>query len=303
MPVPRARLPIRMSSRSGISLRIRAFAKINLTLRVLGVHADGYHELRTIFQSLALHDTLTFTSARGPFSIACDDGTIPVDRSNLVWRAAESLWTAARKRGALSGVRVAIRKRIPSQAGLGGGSSDAAATLRALARLWRIDLSADRLHGLARDLGADVAYFLVGGTALGVERGDLLFPLADRARQWVVIVRPAFGVSTKDAYAWWDAEGDAPQPSTGAIDPWIASSELRNDLEPPVVRRHPEIGALVRRLRSLGAGYSAMSGSGSAVFGLFASETSARRAAAGVARPGRLAIVTRTLDRRGYQRG
>ena len=284
-------------------LRLRAFAKINLTLRVLGVHADGYHELRTTFQSLALHDTLTFTLRPGPFEIACADSSVPTDASNLVWRAAERLWRAAGHRSRVTGVHVDLRKRIPTQAGLGGGSSDAAATLTALSRLWRISLPASRLHGLARELGADVPYFLIGGTALGVERGDLLFPLADRRREWVVLARPSFGVSTRDAYAWWDAEGNATARTTARqTDPSIPASELRNDLEPPVARRHREIARLGADLRRLGARYAAMSGSGSAVFGLFDDERQARAAAAALARPFRLVLTTRTVGRREYQR-
>ena len=103
---------------SAPAVRVRAFAKINLTLRVVGVRADGYHELRTTFQSLALHDTLTFTLARGPFQIACDDPACPVDRTNLVWRAADEIWRAAGRRGEPSGVRARIEKRIPLAAGI-----------------------------------------------------------------------------------------------------------------------------------------------------------------------------------------
>ena len=185
-------------------IRCRAFAKINLDLRVLGVRPDGYHELRTTFQSIALADTLTFTRAPGPFRIDCDDPDCPTDRRNLVWRAAEQVWKAARRRGAPRDLHVKIVKRIPMQAGLGGGSSDAAAALRALAALWRVALTRDRLHRMAAALGADVPYFLEGGTVLGLERGDRLFPLEDIPRAWVVLVVPGFGVSTKKAFSWWD---------------------------------------------------------------------------------------------------
>jgi 4-diphosphocytidyl-2-C-methyl-D-erythritol kinase len=184
------------------AVRVRAFAKINLALRVVGVRADGYHELLTTFQSLALHDTLTFTVARGPFHIACDDPACPADRTNLVWRAADEIWRAAGRRGEPGGVRVRIEKRIPLAAGLGGGSSDAAASLRALASLWGVELGEDRLRRIAAGLGADVPYFLQGGTALGVERGDVLFPLIDWPASWVVLLLPNFGVNTVEAYRW-----------------------------------------------------------------------------------------------------
>jgi 4-diphosphocytidyl-2-C-methyl-D-erythritol kinase len=183
-------------------LRVRAFAKINLSLKVLGTRADGYHELRTVFQSLELHDTLIIERARGPFALTCDDERCPVDESNLVWRAALGIWRAAGWRGPLRGIQIHIAKRIPIQGGLGGGSSDAAAALQALGRLWRVDSARQRAIG--RALGADVPYFFEGGTVLGLERGDLLFPLLDRPPAWVVIALPAFGVSTADAFRWLD---------------------------------------------------------------------------------------------------
>jgi 4-diphosphocytidyl-2-C-methyl-D-erythritol kinase len=139
-----------MTSRRTDRVRVHAPAKINLTLRVLGVRLDGYHELRTTFQSLELHDTLTFTKIRGSFEIECDDPQCPTDRANLVWRAAEALWRARGRRGEVSGARVRIRKRIPMQAGLGGGSSDAAATLTALTALWDAPVSGGRRAVLPR---------------------------------------------------------------------------------------------------------------------------------------------------------
>lgn len=284
-------------------IRARALAKINLTLRVLARRDDGYHELRTVFQSLALHDTLTFTEATGAFALDCNDPSVPADDSNLVWRAAQSLWRADGRRGAVRGVRVTLEKRIPAQAGLGGGSSDAAATLRALSGLWRLALPQVRLHAIARSLGADVPYFLSGGTALGVDRGDVLFPLADRPSQPVIIVRPPFGVSTRDAYAWWDAErenGRRIRPQ--GTDAHLPASELGNDLEPPVADRHPEISRLTGRLRRLGAHYAAMSGSGSAVFGLFDDGRAAAAAMKAFTKPGWLVLGTRTVSGRDFTR-
>ena len=184
-------------------MRVRAFAKINRSLRVLGTRADGYHELRTIFQSIALHDTLTVRPVRGAFELTCDDPACPVDESNLVARAAGRMWAAAGRSGAPRGLAIHLRKRIPMQAGLGGGSSDAAATLRVLAKRWRVGDA--KVRGEAAALGADVPYFLEGGTALGLERGDLLFPLREPASAWVLLVIPAFGVSTRDAFGWFDA--------------------------------------------------------------------------------------------------
>jgi 4-diphosphocytidyl-2-C-methyl-D-erythritol kinase len=266
---------------------VRAFAKINLSLRVLGMRADGFHELRTVFQSIALHDTLTIRRTRNPFAFSCDDPSCPPDRENLVWRAAHEMWTAAKRRGVLRGVSVHLAKRIPMQAGLGGGSSDAAAAIRALGQLWTVPTADQRRIGAA--LGADVPYFFEGGTALGIGRGDRIERVADRTPSWVVLVLPPFGVSTKQAFAWWDL--DRPSPSKRA-----------NDLEAPVARRHPEIAILVRRLRSAGAADAAMSGSGSTVFGLFSRQKTALDAASRLFLAGYRTVVTRTIGRRSYQR-
>jgi 4-diphosphocytidyl-2-C-methyl-D-erythritol kinase len=269
-------------------MRVRAFAKINLSLRVLGTRGDGYHELRTIFQSIALHDTLSIRAIRGPFRLTCDDPACPAGETNLIWRAAARMWDAAGRRGALRDLAIDLQKRIPLQAGLGGGSSDAAAALRALARRWRVGQA--RVRAAAKALGADVPYFLEGGTVLGLDRGDLLFPLIDHSAAWVVLVLPSFGVSTKDAFGWFDGDGAR-----------SARAELVNDLETPVVARHPEIGRIISALRRQGASQAAMSGSGSGVFGLFPSRRAAFRAANGLASASRRTLVTKTLNRQNYQ--
>jgi 4-diphosphocytidyl-2-C-methyl-D-erythritol kinase len=279
-------------------VRVRAFAKINLSLRIVGTRSDGYHELLTIFQSLALHDTLTIRRTRSAFHLTCDDDRVPVDGSNVIVRAAEAMWRAAQRRGKPQHVSVHLTKRIPLQAGLGGGSSDAAAALVAFGRMWRVD--ARRLHAIASTIGADVPYFLEGGTVLGLGRGEELYPLMDRPAAWVVLALPDFGVSTREAYEWFDAEA-----ARGHDRERVGRSngELHNDLQGAVATRHPDISRLVARLRRLGASHAAMTGSGSAVFGLFES----RRAAAEAA--GRMspsacpqALVTRTLTRSAYRR-
>lgn len=291
------------------TVRVKAFAKINLTLRVLGTRADGYHELRTTFQSLALHDTLACIERRGPFEITCSAPECPVDATNLVWKAADALWRAMKRRGEPANVHVDIRKRIPLQSGLGGGSSNAAAALQALATLWRARLADHDRAAIARELGADVPYFLHGGTALGVDRGDLLFPLGDVPRMWVVLLVPKFGVSTRAAYQWWDewaAEGSiAPMPRgrrrghIPGLD--VPDLELRNDLEAPVAVRQPQIGHLVGKLREAGAVYGSMSGSGSAVFGLFHARVRAEAAATAFARSAQV-ILTTTIGRKTFVR-
>lgn len=277
-------------------IETRAPAKINLSLRLLGVRPDGYHELRTIFQSIALHDTLTVRLERGPFRLECDDPTCPADRTNLVWRAAEQLWTASGRRGDPRDVAVHLTKRIPMRAGLGGGSSDAAAALIVMAKLWRVD--GERVRDVARSLGADVPYFLEGGTVLGLDRGDLLFPLIDAPAAWVSLVMPGFGVSTADAYEWWD--GTRRRGRTA-----LPQAERRgplNDLQPPVATRHPQIARIVRSLERSGARHAAMSGSGSAVFGLFDRRTDADRALQALDEARCRTLRTRTVNRAAYQR-
>ncbi len=283
-------------------ITLRAHAKVNLDLRVLGLLPDGYHEVRTVLQSLELHDTLTFACAPGPFVIDCNDPAIPTGDRNLIWRAAEVLGhAAAPQRGAPSGVRVRLIKRIPAQAGLGGGSADAASTLLALTRLWRLRLDVVDLARMASRLGADVPFFLAGGTALGAGRGDDVSPLTEPPPTSVVVVTPPFGVSTPDAYGWLDLDGQAYRSRRSRAVPlpsWPAwAAELRNDLEAPVTRRHPVIGRLVRMLTALGADHAAMSGSGSAVFGVFLNPEIAAGAQAALTRRGILAVHTRTLAR------
>lgn len=289
------------------TLVLPACAKVNLDLRILGIRPDGFHDLRTVFQTIALHDVVTLIRRPGPFEIACTDPDVPVDRRNLVWRAASLLWRLSRKgRGwAPRDVSVRLEKRIPAQAGLGGGSADAAATLLGLSVLWELELDAVTLSRVAARLGADVPFFLVGGTALGLGRGDDIYPLADLPRSHVVIARPRFGVSTVEAYGWYDADARPRREPTARPVPahWPAWTHgLRNDLEPPVVRRHPTVGRIKRVLLDGGAAVAAMSGSGSAVFGVFSARSDADRASRAVADRGWAAVTTRTLTRADYQR-
>jgi 4-diphosphocytidyl-2-C-methyl-D-erythritol kinase len=284
------------ASTAGPALSIRAYAKINLSLQVSGRRADGYHELRTVFQSISLHDTLIFSPRDGPFELRCREAGVPLDDRNLVWKAGALLWGALGRTGDPRGIAVEIRKRIPPQAGLGGGSADGAAALVALARMWGVAPGERALARLAAELGADVPFFLVGGTALGLDRGDEICAQVDGPRSWVVLVLPGFGIPTSEAFEWYDADAaEQTLPLPRADDPG-------NDLEAPVVRRHPEIGEILATLRGLGAARASMSGSGSAAFGLFADRTSASRAADALG--GRLwrVMVSRTLTRAEYLR-
>jgi 4-diphosphocytidyl-2-C-methyl-D-erythritol kinase len=289
-----------------LRLTVRAHAKVNLDLRVLGVRADGYHELRTVFQAIELHDTLVCRDGPGPFTLKCRTPGVPLDAGNLVWKAAAALWTALGRAGDIRDTTIQIDKKIPVQAGLGGGSADAAAALIALARLWG-GAPITLLREVGATIGADVPFFLSGGTALGLGRGEEIYPLVDLPPHFVVIVRPPFGVSTAEAYAWYDEDRAAGLRENREFQqlpvPWPSrAAQMINDLEPPVMRRHQEIGALKTLLREAGATAAAMSGSGSAVFGLFRSRAAAERAVVPLSRQGAKALVTRTLTRAEHER-
>ncbi len=286
------------------ALTLRPSAKVNLTLRVGTRQASGFHDVRTVLQSIALHDTLTVSARRGPLGLAVRAPGVPSNRTNLVWRAAELLWRDAGRSGDPRDAHLRLEKQIPSAAGLGGGSADAAAALAGLNVIWELGRTRRDLMRLGAELGSDVPFFLVGGTALGAGRGDEVYPLEDLARLSLVVIKPSFGVATTDAYAWLDvdrAEGGARDARRAARDVevgWAAGPiALENDLEGPVARRHPGITEMVEACLRQGALGAAMTGSGSAAYGLFA-ETAAARAARRLARPDWLVLVTRTLSRR-----
>jgi 4-diphosphocytidyl-2-C-methyl-D-erythritol kinase len=283
------------------SITIAAHAKINLSLSIGGKREDGFHDVRTILQSIELADRVICEPSRGPFQIVCSTPGVPADRTNLAWTAAQRLWEAVARKGELSGVRITLDKYIPARAGLGGGSSDAAATLVALRRLWKLTVTDQALYAIAAKLGSDVPYFLIGGTALGLGRGEDVYPLDDLPRLWVVLIFPPFGIATADAYRWLDdmRQKGSGTPSSGFLPgTWLGRGvPLSNDLEPPIVERHPVIGKLKDQLMKMGAAMSAMSGSGSTVFGVFTTERAAKAAAKKLARSGADVRATRFLPR------
>ena len=291
-----------------VPVTVRAYAKINLDLRVLGIRADRFHELRTVFQAISVHDTITCVPREGPFAIECAAAGVPLDGSNLIWRAAEALWRSLRRGGPVRDVGVRLDKQIPLQAGLGGGSADAAATLVALARVWRVPVRPAQLTDVAATLGADVPFFLAGGTALGLGRGDEIYPLADLPRHWVLLLVPGFGVSSREAYDWYDAERDLgrgalarePQHVPG---PWPSrAAQMINDLEAAIARHHPEIDQMKAALGRAGAAAAAMWGSGSAVFGLFQKRREALAASDRLSGSGWRVLLTESLGRGEYAR-
>jgi 4-diphosphocytidyl-2-C-methyl-D-erythritol kinase len=283
---------------------VRAHAKINLDLRVLGMRPDGFHELRTVFPALALHDIIRCVPREGPFAIECASAGVPLDDTNLIWRAAQTLWRSLRRTGPVRDVVVQLEKRIPLQAGLGGGSADAAATLMALVHAWRVPVKPAQLTDVAAHIGSDVPFFLAGGTALGLGRGEEIYPLADLPRHWIVLLIPGFGVSTSEAYGWYDAEPElsrAPREPQHVPGPWPSrAAQMINDLEAPIAAHHPEIDQMKAALKRAGAAAAAMSGSGSTVFGLFQRRRDAVAAADGLQGSGWRVILTESLGRGEY---
>jgi 4-diphosphocytidyl-2-C-methyl-D-erythritol kinase len=289
-----------------MTLVVRAHAKVNLDLRVLGSRPDGYHELRTVFQTIEVHDVLVCATRPGPLTLKSRAAGVPLDETNLVWLAAAALWKALGRPGKPRDAIITIRKNIPVSAGLGGGSADAAAALHALGKLWG-GAPLTLLREVAGGIGADVPFFLSGGTALGLGRGEEIYPLVDLPPHWVVVVRPPFGVSTAEAYSWYDEDRAAgirePRELQMLPVPWpTRAAQMVNDLEPPVLRRHPEIATLKADLKDAGAIASAMSGSGSAVFGLFRTRSAAAKAVRPLSRGGARAMLTRTLTRAEHER-
>jgi 4-diphosphocytidyl-2-C-methyl-D-erythritol kinase len=291
-------------------VRIPAFAKINLCLDILGKRADGYHELRTIFQSVSLHDDLRLRASRQRGISLSIQGNAVLSREsfqkNLVYRAVDALRRELKIR---TGVEIELRKTIPAGRGMGGGSSDAAAALLGYLRLTGRKLPLPGLLEIASSLGADVPFFLFGGRALGISRGNEIYPLPDIPKLSILIVSPCdIHVPTPDAYKWLKA-----RPLTltkSAADPklwrfcalcWSTQgSGLSNDFERPVFRRHPRLDQIKRALLQRGAAEASLAGSGSAVFGVFPSPTMARRAA--VWFPDDQTFVCETLSRDRYVR-
>lgn len=298
-----------MSARARRALRVPSYAKVNLGLEVLGTRQDGYHELRTLFQTIGLHDDLELRPARDVV-VRCAHPGVPTDGSNLAARAAQALRRYARR---AEGVEITIEKRIPVAGGLGGGSSNAAATLLALDHWWGLGLGRPGLLPLARSLGADVPFFLFGGTALGLARGDEVYPLRHQVRGHVVLVDPGRPVSTAAVFNRIDA-GLTPRENSHNIFRFVSSDLggssalkiLANELESAALEEAPDLKHQVRRIRGFlvrdGALLASLSGSGSSYYGLFDDAQSASRAQAALRGAGFHALRTRTLSLDQYGR-
>lgn len=295
-------------------LKLPSFAKINWTLEILGKRPDGYHELRTLLQTLSVGDELTFDLLESGIELQSTHPELPLDETNLIYRAAQSL---AQFASCQKGVRVTINKQLPMAAGLGGGSSNAAVTFLALLKLWDLQIETPELFRLGAQLGADVPFFFIGGTCIGVGRGDEVYPTEEIEVEHLLLVNAGIAVPTREVYgnlppeltnpgaitnipvslrAAYDAMSNR-QALSGAFSP-----VLHNDLESPVLMRHPLLAEIKQRLLANGARGVLMSGSGSTFFALFDSEATRSVAQQDLQATGWWCAPTRTLNRSEYRR-
>ncbi len=293
---------IRMGAmRSDGWLFTRAYAKVNLTLDVLGRRADGYHELASVMQAVALADTLAFRALPGgQFEFFCDVPALN-GPENLVYRAVEALRKAT---GCHRGVRIELHKRVPSQGGLGGGSSDAAKVLLVLNHWWHLGLVQERLIELAASLGSDVPFFVPGGTALVEGRGERVTPLPDLPGMWVVLLKPPVAISTPAVFRALTPADYTNGQATAALVAALGGSALPspdgliNALEARVCQEYPAVAESRAAFIQAGASWVRMSGSGPTLFAPFPSLAEAAPVYQVLLSEGRQVWLTRTVSRK-----
>jgi len=287
-----------------MSVLLRSFAKINWALEVGHRRADGYHEVRTVVQTIDLYDRLLLEEIDEEIEIICEDERVPCNQTNLAYKAAAALREAT---GIEKGVRIEIEKQIPVAAGLGGGSSNAAATLIGLQRLWNIGLPRQELFSIGERLGSDVPFFFLGGTALATGRGERVYPLDDITEPYILLVNPGIEVSTREAYAalrpmLTNQNSPCIMPfalfETEAIP--VGPAQARNDLEKSVLPQYPVIAEIKQKLAEASARSVLMSGSGATVFAVFDSQSLLDRACEELREESWLVIRTRTISRSDY---
>ncbi len=312
---------------------IRSFAKINLGLAIGTPRKDGFHDLRTIYQTIGLHDVLKIDVARGVgIEIRCKDSRVPDDETNTCWRVAERVLRVLKQRAK---VVITIEKKLPVQGGIGGGSSNAVATMLGLEKVLKANLPGQERLRIATEVGSDLPLFLVGGTVLGLGRGEEVWPLPDLPAWDIVIATPEIGVSTPEAFRRWDelVKSNGKLTDTGLSDriskfsrsafEWLTGlptagvparggdraetllldlvrAGIENDFERVVFPEYPELRDVKRALEREGAKFASLSGSGSTVFGLFSASAAAIKAAEKLSRAGIPAQATKLLSRQEY---
>lgn len=281
-------------------LRLNAYAKINLTLDVLGDRPDGYHDIETVLHTIELHDSLTIREDGDGITVRCASPEVPDDTRNVVYRAAQLLRDTFR---VSRGVEVELTKSIPIASGLGGGSSDAAVTLLGLAQMWKLRLTDRQLLELASRVGSDVPFFLLGGAAQAAGRGERVRKLRPLPTTWVVLARPPVQVSTEWAYRVLDHEAVRRRPDTEAVvraleaeDTAAVGRLLCNVFEEVVTAHYPVVGEIRRRMEASKPLGVSLSGTGPVMFALVANESAARTMSSDLATlPGVEVYVTRTF--------
>jgi 4-diphosphocytidyl-2-C-methyl-D-erythritol kinase len=305
---------------------VRSFAKINIGLQIGSRRADGFHDLRTLYTTIALHDHITVEVGDGDaIELFCSDSRVPLDASNTCHRAANLALKALNHR---AHVRITIKKHLPVQGGLGAGSSNAIATIFALERALNQQLPAKARAQIAAEIGSDLNLFLYGGLVLGTGRGEEVWPLVDLPSMPLVIVTPEVGISTPKAFAAWDALTDPAGSATmnkfdHSVYEWLSSTVtsgvpalsgnraeallldlvrtgISNDFERVVFPEIPVLREVKCALEREGAAYASLSGSGSTLYGLFRSTADAKRAAERLTASGMKAVATTTLPREPY---
>lgn len=271
-----------------LSIRVFAPAKINLVLRILDRRTDGYHNLWSLMQTVQVQDeiTLALTGAHSGVTLRCDEPSLKTDDSNLVTRAAVVVMEQSGRTG---GLDITLAKRIPMGAGLGGGSSDAAATIIGLNQLFNLGWSAEQMAHIGQTLGSDVSFFFFAPSATVAGRGEQVAPIRIKGTRWVVLVNPGFPVETKWAYQQLTANRAGVVPLSQSHAMLEQASELgweqvleaaENDFEGPVFKAYPMLDEIKHRLLAHGADAALLSGSGATVFGVFRDEAKARQAQA-----------------------
>ncbi len=260
----------------------RAYAKINLSLDVLGRFENGYHEVQMVMQTVSVFDLVTVTQTKEGITISTNLPFLPKDKNNIAFKAAEAFFEYT---GIKSGVHIDISKRIPVGAGLAGGSSNASAVLKAMNKLFNTRLSLKELCNIGVNLGADVPYCILGGTRLAEGIGEKLSPLPKIPPCHILLVKPAFSISTKTVYEKIDSVSDYRHPDTQAIIDGLhegnidkIASSMGNVLEEVSLSDHPILSRVKDELKELGAIGAQMSGSGPTVFGIFRTQEEAQNA-------------------------
>lgn len=263
-------------------LKVKGYAKINLGLDVIRRLPNGYHQVKMVMQAIDLWDELTLERSEGGITMTTDSDSLATDESNLVWRTARLMQETFSLK---TGLTIHLQKNIPIAAGLAGGSTDAAAVMKGINRLFDLNVPLPKLMELSTAIGADVPFCILGGTALAEGIGERLTPLAPIPFCHILIAKPDISVSTKYVYEHLDSTGIEKHPDLDGMTAAISSgslpgiiSRMENVLETVTIPAHPVIAAIKRRLLKLGAEGSLMSGSGPTVFGIFTDEAAARHA-------------------------